>query len=102
MTIKADLSNTVDKANLLREHLSNRTVHDRPTYVTSQIAFYDASQLSGVPDSDGLVSIVLDRYVQTNKGIFVTAMQNWIEFAVWTPVPGGLKSYAGFKSALRM
>jgi hypothetical protein len=56
LTIKADLSNAVDKANYLKEHMSNRTVIERPLYVSSLIAFYDASQLSGVPDSDDLVS----------------------------------------------
>jgi hypothetical protein len=78
LNIKADLSNTVDKAlqaNLPKEHISNCTVHERPLCVTSQIAFYDASLLSAVPDSDGLVSIALHGYVQTITGKRVSTMQ---------------------------
>ena len=63
-TIKADFASAVDKGKRLKEHISERTVHGRPESVTSQIAFYDATLLSGVPDSDGLVSIALQGYVQ--------------------------------------
>ena len=95
LTFKADFAGAVDKGKRLQEHISGRTLLGRPQSVTSQIAFYDATLLSGVPDSDGLVSIALHRYVQTRNGTRVGTMQEWIESAVWTPVPGGLASNAG-------
>jgi hypothetical protein len=51
-TVKADLLNAVDKGlgALLQEHISNCMALERPLYVTLQIAFYDASRLSGEPD----------------------------------------------------
>jgi hypothetical protein len=67
LTIKADLASAVVRGKRLKEHISVRTVICRPTSVTKQIAFYDASLLSGVPSSDGLVSIALHGYVQTKK-----------------------------------
>ncbi len=67
MTIKADFASAVDQGKCLKEHVSERTVIGRPTCVTSQIAFYDAALLSGVPDSDGLVAIALLGYVQTKN-----------------------------------
>lgn len=97
LTIKADFASAVDKGKRLQEHISGRTLLGRPQSVTSQIAFYDATLLSGVPDSDGLVSIALQGYVQTRSGTRVSTMQAWIESAVWTPVPGGLASDADFK-----
>ncbi len=96
-SIKADFANAVDKGNCLKEHISQRTVIGRPTSATSQITFYDASLLPGGPDSDGLVSIPLHGYVQTKNGTRVGTVQEWIELAVWTPVPGGLGSDADFK-----
>ena len=68
LTIKADFAGAVDKGKRLQEHISGRTLLGRPQSVTSQIAFYDATLLSGVPDSDGLVSIALQGYVQTKNG----------------------------------
>jgi hypothetical protein len=59
MTVQADLSHSVDKGALLPEHISNRMALERPLHVTSQIAFYDASRLSGEPDIDGFDSIQL-------------------------------------------
>ncbi len=56
-TVKADLSNAVDKRALLQEHISNHMELERPLYVTLQIAFYDASRLSGAPDIDCFDSI---------------------------------------------
>ncbi len=47
MPVKADLSIAVDKEALLQEHISYRMALERSLYVTSQIAFYDASRLSG-------------------------------------------------------
>ena len=69
MPVKADFSNAVDKGALLQEHISNRMALEtwRPLYVTLQIAFYDASLLSGEPDIDGFDSIQLHWYVQTNN-----------------------------------
>jgi hypothetical protein len=79
LTIKADFASAVDKGKHLEEHISDRTVICRPTSVTEQIAFYDASLLSGVPDSDGLVSIALHGFVQTKNGTRMGTMQEWIE-----------------------
>jgi hypothetical protein len=59
MTVKADLSNSVDKGALLQEHISNRMALERPLYVTLHIVFYDASLLSGEPNIDGFDSIEL-------------------------------------------
>jgi hypothetical protein len=59
LTVRVDLSNAIEKGALLKEHISTRTVHERPFYVTSQIVFYDASQLSGEPEIDGFDSIEL-------------------------------------------
>ena len=69
LTFKADFASAVDKGKCLQEHISERIVHGRPQSVTSQIAFYDATLLSGVPDSDGLVSIALRGYVQTETAL---------------------------------
>ena len=101
LTIKADFAGAVDKGKRLKEHISERTVIGRPTCVTSQIAFYDASLLSAVPDSDGLVSIALHGFVQTRNGIRVKTMREWIGDAVWTPVPCGLASDAEFKQNMQ-
>jgi hypothetical protein len=95
LTIKADFAGAVDKGQRLKKHISVRTMAKRPWCVTLQIAFYDTSLLSAVPGSDCLVSIALHGYVQTKNGTWVSTMQNWIEPAVWTPVPcpmGLLKS----------
>ena len=97
LTIKADVAGAVDKEKRLKEHISERTMIDRPCCVTSQIAFYDASLLSAVPDSDSLVSIALHGFVQTRNSIRVKTMREWIGDAVWTPVPCGLASDAEFK-----
>ncbi len=87
MIAKADLLNAVDKGALLHEHISNRMARERPFYGTSQIAFYDASRLSGEPDIDGFVSIELHGYVQTNNCTRVPALKKWIEEADWTAIP---------------
>ena len=75
LTIKADFASAVDKGKRLKEHISERTVHGRPESVTSQIAYHDATLLYGVPNSDGLVSIALQGYVQTRNGTRVGTMQ---------------------------
>ena len=101
LTIKTDFAGAVDKERRLKEHISERTMIERPCCVTSQIAFYDASLLSAVPDSDGLVSIALHGFVQTRNGTRVKTMHAWIQDAVWTPVPCGLASDAEFKQKCR-
>ena len=101
LTIKADVAGAVDKERRLKEHISERTMIERPCCVTSQIAFYDASLLSAVPDSDGLVSIALHGFVQTRNGTRVKTMHAWIQDAVWTPVPCGLASDAEFKQNMQ-
>ncbi len=58
-TVKAGLSSEVDKGALLQEHISNRMALESPLYSTLQIAFSDASRLSGEPDIDGFDSIEL-------------------------------------------
>ena len=101
LTIKTDFAGAVDKERRLKEHVSERTMIERPCCVTSQIAFYDASLLSAVPDSDGLVSIALHGFVQTRNGTRVKTMHAWIQDAVWTPVPCGLASDAEFKQNMQ-
>ena len=101
LTIKTDFAGAVDKERRLKEHISERTMIERPCCVTSQIAFYDASLLSAVPDSDGLVSIALHGFVQTRNGTRVKTMREWIGDAVWTPVPCGLASDAEFKQNMQ-
>ena len=101
MTIKVDFAGAVDKERRLKQHSSERTMIERPCCVTSQIAFYDASLLSAVQDSDGLVSSALHGFVQTRNGIRVKTMREWIGDAVWTPVPCGLASDAEFKQNMQ-
>ena len=96
LTFRAVSSNAIDKGALLKEHVSNRMALQRPLYVTSQIAFYDDSQLSGEPDIDGFLPIELQGYVQTNNGARVPAMKKWIEDADWTAISGGLASDKDF------
>jgi hypothetical protein len=98
MTVKADLSNAVDKGALLQQHISKSMASlERSLYVTLQITFYDALQLSGQADIDRFVSIELYWYVQTNNCTRVPAMKNWIEEADWTAIPGGLAGNKYFK-----
>jgi hypothetical protein len=93
VTVKADLSqgaSTQDKARLLTEHLSNRTAHSINTSFTSASIFCDEYQLSGQPDSNGLVSILIRGYVQTKQATPISTMQKFFNDASWKPVPGGL------------
>lgn len=95
LIVKADLrhSNTTEgKGTLLTEHLRTRTGHSRPSCVTSLTVFCDELQFSGPSDSDDLISIQVQGYVQTKDGIPLSRMQNWIDSATWKPVPGGLSS----------
>jgi len=97
LTFRAVSSNAIDERRaLLKEHVSDRMALQRPLYVTSQIAFYDDSQISGEPDIDGFLPIELQGYVQTNNGARVPAMKKWIEDADWTAIFGGLASDKDF------
>ena len=104
VTVKADLSqgaSTQDKARLLTEHLSNRTAHSMHSIKTSFISvstFCDESQLSGQPDSNGLVSILIRGYVQTKQATPISTMQKFFADASWKPVPGGLAGDAEFRA----
>jgi hypothetical protein len=103
VTVKADLSqgaSTQDKARLLTEHLSNSTTHSMHSIKTSFISvstFCDESQLSGQPDSNGLVSILIRGYVQTKQATPISTMQKIFADASWKPVPGGLAGDAEFR-----
>jgi hypothetical protein len=83
VTVNADLSqgaSTQDKARLLTEHLSNRTAHSMHSIKTSFISvstFCYESQLSGQPESNGLVSILIRGYVQTKQATPISTMQNF-------------------------
>ena len=83
LTLKADFASAVDKGKCLQEHISGRTLLVRPQSVTSQIAFYDATLLSGVPVSDGLVSIALLGYVQTRNGSGLSLLCGRRSLAAW-------------------
>jgi hypothetical protein len=100
MSVKIDFSpassTAGEKRTILFEHLSLRTGHDRPTCVTCFTVFCDESHFSGPTDSEGLVSLEIQGYVQSQKSIPLTKMQNWIGSAFWKPVPGGLTSDNAF------
>ena len=90
-----------EKRTILFEHLRLRTGHDQPHFVTSFTVFCDESHFSGPTDSEGLVSLEIQGYVQTTNTIALTTMQTWMGSASWKPVPGGLMSDAGFKANMR-
>ena len=101
VTVNADLSqgaSTQDKAGLLKEHLRNRTAHSIKTSFISVSTFCDESQLSGQPDSSGLVSILIRGYVQTKQATPISTMQKFFADASWKPVPGGLAGDAEFRA----
>ena len=101
VTVNADLSqgaSTQDKARLLKEHLRNRTAHSIKTSFISVSTFCDESQLSGQPDSSGLVSILIRGYVQTKQATPISTMQKFFADASWKPVPGGLAGDAEFRA----
>ena len=105
MSVKIDFSPASStagkKRTILFEHLRLRTGHDQPHFVTSFTVFCDESHFSGPTDSEGLVSLEIQGYVQTEKSVPLTTMQTWIGSASWKPVPGGLMSDAGFKANMR-
>ena len=94
-TVKIDFSpassTAGEKRIILFEHLSLRTGHERPDSVTSFTVFCDESHFSGPTDSEGLVSLGIQGYVQSQKSVPLTKMQNWIGSASLKPVPGGLR-----------
>ena len=87
---------TQQRKKLLSDLLSNRAA-EKPLSVTLISTFCNESQLSGQPDSNGLVSIEVYGYVQTKNGTTISTMQKIIESASWKPVPGGLMSDRDFK-----
>ena len=90
-----------EKRTILFEHLRLRTGHDQPHFVTSFTVFCDESHFSGPTDSEGLVSLGIQGYVQSQKSVPLTKMQNWIGSASWKPVPGGLTSDNAFLADMR-
>ena len=77
LTINANLLNfttTQQKRKLLTELLSNRAAAEKPFSVTSISTFCNESQLSGEPDSNGLVSIEVYGYVQTKNATPISTM----------------------------
>ena len=90
-----------EKRTILFEHLRLRTGHGQPHFVTSFTVFCDESHFSGHTDSEGLVSLEIQGYVQTEKSVPLAKMQTWIGSVSWKPVPGGLMSDAGFKANMR-
>ena len=105
MSVKIDFSpassTAGEKRTILFEHLRLRTGHDQPHFVTSFTVFCDESHFSGHTDSEGLVSLEIQGYVQNRAGVPLSTMQTWIGSASWKPVPGGLMSDAGFKANVR-
>jgi hypothetical protein len=102
--IRADLchgTTAVEKAKLLREHLSARTGNTRPHCVTGVVAFCNASLLSLPSGSDGLVSIEVLGYIQAKSATPQSTMNTWIDSATWQPVPGGLTSDIEYMSNMR-
>ena len=90
-------TSTQERRKLLTELLANRAADEKPLSVTSISTFCNESQLSGEPDSNGLVSIEVYGYVQTKNATPISTMQKLIESASWKPVPGGLMSDRDFK-----
>ena len=86
-----------EKRKLLTELLANRAADEKPFSVTSISTYCNESQLSGEPDSNGLVSIEMFGYVQTKNATPISTMQKLIESASWKPVPGGLASDRHYK-----
>jgi hypothetical protein len=73
-------------------------MHSIKTSFISVSTFCDESQLSGQPDSNGLVSILIRGYVQTKQATLISTMQKFFADASWKPVPGGLAGDAEFRS----
>ena len=102
--VRADLGpgTTADeKRKLLTEHLRTRTGHTIPPCVTCVTVFCDESLFSVPPDGAGLVSIQVQGYIQASSAKPHSTMRNWIDSAVWKPVPGGLSSDAEYQTDMR-
>jgi hypothetical protein len=81
--IRADLCHgtiAVEKAKLLKEHLSARTGNTRPLCVIGVVVFCDESLLSLPSGSDGLVSIEVLGYVQASHATPQATMKKWIDY----------------------
>ena len=106
MTVKANLlhgKTTPEKRMIIRvvtALLSNRAAAEKPFSVTLISTFCNESELSGEPDSNGLVSIEVYGYVQTKNATPISTVQKLIESASWKPVtvPGGLMSDRDFNN----
>ncbi len=98
MKVNADLchctTDSEEKGKLLIKHLHHdtRTRPAMPTSITCVSAFCDESLFSVPPESAGLVSIVVQGYVQTQHATVPSTMKKWIDSATLEPVPGGLTS----------
>ncbi len=104
MKIRADLRNgttAVEKAKLLKGHLSARTGNTQPHCVIGVVVFCDGSLLSLPSGSDGLVSIEMLGYVQAKNATPQSTMKKWIDSATWKQVPGGLTSDKEYMSKMR-
>ena len=105
MSVKIDFSpassTAGEKRTILFEHLNLSTEHDRPNCVTCLTVFCDESHFSGHTDSEGLVSLKIQGYVQTKNSVPLTTMEKWIGSASWKPLPGGLMSDDDFIANMR-
>jgi hypothetical protein len=90
-----------EKRTILFEHLNLRTGHNRPHCVTGFTVFCDESHLSGHTDSEGLVLLEIQGYVQNRNTVALTTMETWIGSASWRPLPGGLMSDNDFRANMR-
>ncbi len=105
MSVKIDFfpasSTAGEQRTILFEHLNLRTGHDMPHCVTSLTVFCDESHFSGPTDSEGLVSLEIQGYVQTTNTAALPTMQKWIGSASWKPLPGGLMCDSDFRANMR-
>ena len=86
LMIRTDLrhgTTAVEKAKLLKEHLSARTGNTRPLCVIGFVVFCDESLFSLPSGSDGLVSIEVFGYVQASHVTPQSTMKKWIDSATW-------------------
>ena len=100
MTVTANLlagTSTQERRKLLTELLANRAADEKPFSIISISTFCNESELSGEPDSNGVVSIEVFAYVQTKHASPISTMNKLFESASWKPVPGGLTSDRDFK-----
>ncbi len=72
-----------------------------PTSITCVAVFCDEPLFSVPPNSAGLVSIVVQGYVQAKHATVPSTMKNWIDSPTWEPIPGGLTSNNDFMTNMR-